>query len=709
MYFHFDAIPFLRIIIPLSIGIIAYLLISAPILIGIAAFISLLGIIIAIVGIHYSNKFIAFTYLFGICITILLISMGYFLSVIKQHPIYSNHYSHYLNANSFLIKIDEPLIEKEKSFKANIQIIQANFDEPNQNITPVFGSAIAYFKKDSTFKQLKYGDVLLVKNKFTTIESPKNPNQFDYKQYLKTQNIYHQIYLMPSNCITTNINIWHTYYTPIYKLRSFFINKLNKFIPHKTEANVAIALILGYTPQLDKEIMSAYRDTGAMHVLSVSGLHMAIIYSILMFIFGFLDKTGNYGKYTKLITILLFLWIYTILTGLSPSAVRASIMCSFLALGKTTQRNISIYNLLCISAFVILLYNPMLITNVGFQLSYAAMFGIIFLYPKIYNTIFIKNKILDKIWQLTCAAIAAQIITFPLAIYYFGQFPTYFLLSNLLVVELSGVILTIGVAFLISTLIGIFLPLVWLQKYIGLALYCLIFAMNKILQFLQHLPFSKFDALYINSFETIAIYAFILLFITYIVYKNVAYLKYTLITAVIFCASYQQRQLQQQLQKIAFFYAIPKANAMAFIQGKKALIISDSTASTEKNKQFYINENHRKLGIKQTQVINYEQFLGVCDTFIPPALYISPPFIQFYNTVFLINTDTSVSNIYIKNNATNLNYVYNFNNYCCNTTSTFILPEENPSKTHTNLIRQLQQNKNQYFDVYNSALILKWQ
>ena len=192
---------------------------------------------------------------------------------------------------------------------------------------------------------------------------------------------------------------------------------------------VASTLILGYKADLSNDVLQAYSKTGTIHVLSVSGAHVAILLILLSFGFSFLDRF-KYGRLIKAILIILIIWYYSLLTGFSPAVCRAAVMISMVIIGKTYSRHISILNILAISAFFLLLYDPLFITDVGFQLSYLTVLGLIVLQPIVYKWVHLENKWADKLWALCSVSIAAQVITFPLSIYYFHQFPVYFLISN---------------------------------------------------------------------------------------------------------------------------------------------------------------------------------------------------------------------------------------------------------------------------------------
>lgn len=219
------------------------------------------------------------------------------------------------------------------------------------------------------------------------------------------------------------------------------------------EYSVAAAILLGYDDELPPELRQNYVTAGSMHVLCVSGLHVGIIFLVFSTILSFLDKYGAVFKILKFCILLLIMWTYAFIAGLAPSILRATIMISFIVIGKIIKRNGVIINSIAASAFVILAIEPEDLFNIGFQLSYAAVIGIVVLQRPIYNVFYIKNKILDKIWELTSVTLAAQFATAPFTIFYFNQFPLYFWLSNLFMTPLSTVVIIGGMIMLLVSFI----------------------------------------------------------------------------------------------------------------------------------------------------------------------------------------------------------------------------------------------------------------
>ena len=360
------------------------------------------------------------------------------------------------------------------------------------------------------------------------------------------------------------------------------------------EYAVASALLLGYKEALAPEIISSYASAGAMHVLAVSGLHVGIIYLVLNGLLFFLVKI-KHGNTIKAILLILFLWAYALLTGLSPSVIRAVTMFSFIIIGKMLYKNTNIYNTLGVSAFLLLLINPFLIVEVGFQLSYLAVFGIVLIFPKLYElwnmdylicNFYSFGWLADKIWAIICISIAAQIATFPLGLLYFHQFPNYFIFSNLIVIPLATVIIYLGILVLLTSPVG------WLSGAIAKALIFIINFLNNSVVFIEQLPYSVTQGISISIFETWIIYLLIASMLTYFMIVRVKYLNFGLFFLIVLL-SFQvfESDLERGRNRL-IVYNVNKCTAIEFVSGKQSYFIADSSLTDDQSKLlFHIKHN----------------------------------------------------------------------------------------------------------------------
>ena len=309
------------------------------------------------------------------------------------------------------------------------------------------GKIILNIRKDSLNHPFEIGTRLRIKGSLYQNTAPKNPNQFDYSKYLENKQIYAQLYADKEEISISTIidkNVW--YYSA--RLRTKIIANLEKNNFCKDELNVAIALILGQQQEISPEIIRDYQYAGAVHILSVSGLHIGFILLFVSFLLKPFPNTRK-GSFIKLIVILLSLWLFGILAGLAPSVVRSVTMFSFVAIGNHLRRTVNIYHTLLVSILLILLVQPSFLFDVGFQLSYIALFFIIWLQPLLACIWSPKNKIKKYIWNLLTVSFAAQIGTLPLSIYYFHQFPGLFFITNLVIIPFLTLIMVLGVLVMI--------------------------------------------------------------------------------------------------------------------------------------------------------------------------------------------------------------------------------------------------------------------
>lgn len=394
-------------------------------------------------------------------------------------------------ASNYLLEIIEPPQEKERSVKVVGELRQ---DANRRGV----GKVLLYLEKDSAAHELKYGDLVEVNVAFNGIQQNKNPHEFNYKRYLKIHNIFHQGYVQKERWKLVG-NEGNSIMSHIYSIRQYCERAIDSSSMGDQNKMVAQALLLGQKDRLDKNTLRSYSSAGAMHVLAVSGLHVGIVMLIVGFLIRPIKKL-KHGQLMYLLIVLSALWFYAILTGLSPSVLRSAIMFSFVVIGLEMQRSTSIYQSLMVSAFLLMIIDPWVIFQVGFQLSYLAVLGIVYLQPKIYGSWYVSNKILDGVWKITAVSLAAQLATFPLGLYYFHQFPNLFLISNLIVIPLAFVLLVSGIAFLTFSWVP------YLSDMILLVFDFLLSVLNKGVEWIEGLPHSIYWGISIHWYEVFWIY-----------------------------------------------------------------------------------------------------------------------------------------------------------------------------------------------------------
>lgn len=351
--------------------------------------------------------------------------------------------------------------------------------------------ALVYVRKDTSQASYRYGDVLVIDDTPIRIGAPLNPGEFDMRKFQAYRQVYFQVVSSPGN-------VHRIGYAPTSQLtrcaitaRLWAESVLVRHISSDRSRAVASAFVLGITDGLDTELMSAYAATGAMHVLSVSGLHVGIVYWLLLLLFK--PFAPERCRWLLLSTSLVVLWAYAFVTGISPSVLRAVVMFSFAAIARAWHHKINIYNILAATACLLLVYDPFMIMSVGFQLSFIAVLGIVAFQPMIYRMWEPNSRLWDEIWKVCAVSIAAQLATLPLCLFYFHQFPNYFLLSNLFMVPGSFIVLVMGILLLLISFIDV------AAEALGWLLEQLIDVLNVLILAVESIPYSVMSNILITS------------------------------------------------------------------------------------------------------------------------------------------------------------------------------------------------------------------
>lgn len=443
------------------------------------------------------------------------------------------------------------------------------------------------------------GDRILVTRAPQPIDPPKNPDEFDYRSYLENHGITHRVYLGdPGQAVSIKSGFAPDVFSVFDQSRDYLLAELKDALSDQDAFAVSSALILGQKEFLSPQIRHTYSSTGAMHVLAVSGLHVGIIYLILM---GVLKWLGSHklGMAVRLLMVIAGLWIYAVITGLSPSVLRAATMFSAVAIAQNIGRKTNIYNTLAAAALVLLCSNPLLINEIGFQLSFAAVLGIVLVQPHIYALMVVPTWLLDKLWQLTSVSLAAQIATFPLGVYYFHQFPNYFLLSNFVVIPAAFVILVAGLIFFATSRV----PSV--GEWVGELLNGVLVLLNTLIRAIENLPYALTDGLFSTVMETWGLYALIALCVALIYHRDVHFVLGIMLVGLVLIASYTWRIYERKQQKTVAVNQISGHLAINLIDGNQNILIADSALLADSRKQgFHLINHWNRRGFRDAQKID---------------------------------------------------------------------------------------------------------
>lgn len=399
-----------------------------------------------IFGIHFwlsRNHFVQKNY-FGITTYLLSFCIGLLTHALHYEPGFKNHYSHFITeSNTLQGTVSERLKPNKYAEKYYLKITKIDG-------RAVFGKVLLNVSKKEIAHQLRSGDEIIIKGDLQPIAKTFNPYQFNYAAYLEKQNVFHQLYLKSGNHIQIGTQHNLDYYVENYRNKLLNSFNIHHFSPETD--NVIRALLLGQRQDMDAQTSENYTNAGVIHILAISGLHIAILYAMLLFIIKPLQRLKN-GKLIQFLIILAFLWLFAILSGLSASVVRSVVMFSFVSFGLYLNKSGNIYNILAVSMLVILLFRPNFLFDVGFQLSYIAVFAIVWLQPLYRSLTFSSYKIVNYFTDVLVISFVAQIGVLPLSLYYFNQIPLFFFLANLVVIPLSSFVLVLGIAVLLFNFI----------------------------------------------------------------------------------------------------------------------------------------------------------------------------------------------------------------------------------------------------------------
>jgi competence protein ComEC len=584
---------FVRILFPFILGICIFYYFPALVYIKwLTINLSVILLILLLLNITY-KKFNVYRHKgsVGALIYMLFFNLGSLFCLLNNESLNQNYFAK-TRCNYLKVWVNNEPQQNGNILRSKVNVVTGYQKDKQINLS---GQMLLTVKLDSLKPiKLKYGDEMMISVKYTEVEPPYNPAEFDFKAWLGSQNIYHQGFIDQDHIISSKNNVGNAMIKMALNIREKQVAKYRSLIKSDEAFAVASTLILGYRADLSKETLSAYSKTGTVHALSVSGAHVAIIYVVLDFMFFFLNKNRAL-KIVKLLLICTLIWGYALLTGLSPSVVRSAIMISILITAKVLSKSTNSYNVLAFSAFCQLVYNPFLIWDVGFQLSYLAVFGLIYLQPKIYVLLYTEHLWVDKLWSFTSMSLAAQIVTFPLSIYYFHQFPLYFLFANLFITIPMVLIMYLGIGVLIPSF-GFMAPVFeWIINFT-----------NAVLIWIANLPYASFSSIWIDLPEFMLLSFLLGMFIYALTKLNKRFLFGSLLLFVCYQLLILRDDLMVFHQRKIIFFSLRKNYAAAFINGKEAVLVSD-LYSEDKNYSFSIKPALSQLQIDKIHLISLEK------------------------------------------------------------------------------------------------------
>jgi len=518
----------------------------------------------------------------GVMITIAFAGLGLVLTLLHDTRSYAHHFQNQLREGDPATLVGAVMDVVPSGQRLKVTLRTTAISDTTGHLEPATGQVLAYLNRPLPKASPVPGDRIMVHGKVRSVAPPLNPDQFDYRKYLAARDIHHQVF-----ADTNWVRLEHRPGLLSYAahLRTRALQILERYLPTPNEYAVGAALTMGYKSALTEEVENAYANTGAMHVLAVSGLHVGLVQLILMWLLGRIPLKQSWWKITKTGLIIAGIWAFALLTGAAPSVLRASTMFSFLAIGLALQRSTNVYNTLAASALVLLASNPNLLYHVGFQLSYLAVLGIVYFQPRIYSLWHIEHWIGDYLWQLSAVSLAAQLGTLPISLYYFHQFPIYFVLSGLIVVPAAGLILSLTLLLLAFHSVPV------LGALIAKALYGLIYLVNAGIFIIQQLPGGLLEGIWIGPAGVWGLYALLIGLVLGHRTRQFRWVLGSLLIGALLAGSYAWQKWVSWQQQPVVVYHVYKHTAIDVFHGPT--ITQISSPALEEDRLAFACEAHR--------------------------------------------------------------------------------------------------------------------
>lgn len=533
--------------------------------------------------VRYNLRFLSGLFLQGI---ILLAAVK-----LTRHFDTSGHFAKMFEqqrSHAFVVHLEETPSEKLKTYKSIASVLKTiNGD----SVSKGSGKLIIYFNKDDFSRHLFVGDILMIFAQTEGVRSSGNPGSFDYASYCLLQGIRYQCFVASKNSIL--IQHGHGWKVQLDKIRRHICSILERHIRGAKECGLAEALLIGYKDNLDPELVQQYSNTGVVHVIAISGLHLGLLYMIckgVIRIIPFIKRK----KWLSAIIIICFLWLFSLLTGGSPSVLRSAVMFTALIAGDRMAKKISMYNCLAASAFLLLCYNPYWLFDIGFQLSYSAVLSILIFMKPLYNTIFYENKLMDMLWQLVSVTLAAQILTTPVSLYHFHRFPNYFLFANLAAVPLSSIIL---VGEIVLCMTNFFSPA---AQLLGMILEWLLKFMNDIIEHINELPYAIVSLIEMNIQQVILLYLMITAITVFLFEKMKKAIFLSFCCLVLFLFIRLKVMYDHSNQAFFIVYNLRGRNLVEIIEGRRSIVVCPT--ELQLNDYSVLEASHTLYQIKSTRI-----------------------------------------------------------------------------------------------------------
>ena len=491
--------PLLNILLPFVAGIIATFHFTFALLPTLLVAAGLLAALVAMTYVPPLQRL--HRSLFQLALALFFVCMGVVITQLRDPFADPQHYIHHTQVEEryrMRLVVDDTPVERARSYRVRARMLQVdNADTTVQ----CHGLVMLYLRKDSAAAALRYGDLLEAEGRLELPMTAEKPGQFDYRKFLLTKGIARQCWLDRGRWQRVGqqnggLTGWSK------ALQRRLVERLQRSgLPH-AQQGIAEALLLGWRGDLEEETRAQFRDAGILHLLCVSGLHVGIVAALIGMACRPLRR--RWGAVLRGLLQLGGIWLFVAITGMAPATLRAGIMFSLFVVARLIGRSNNSVNTLAAAAMLLLCIRPTLIADVGFQLSFTAVFGIVLMYRPLYELIpyprhnkrripFAVCRLAYSVWQLACLSVAAELATLPVSLYHFHQLHPYFLIANVTVVPMAGLLVgTTLLLVLTAPLAGVADGVAWL---LGQELNIV----ETVTRWVQQLPYATIDNLYCDN------------------------------------------------------------------------------------------------------------------------------------------------------------------------------------------------------------------
>lgn len=555
-----ERVPFFRLLLPLVAGIVLYLLLSIQqghiTAIIVATLLSCLVYMVTAI-VQQKNSLIKVAAFIALHASLILTSwvLCYYHDA-RNHPQWLGN--SVTTADAYVARVVNTPVEKEKAWKLEVAIMHSVKDKELQTSS---ARAIVYLYKYNA-PVVREGDLIIVPNKWELINNSGNPFEFDYAAYMARNNIHYRQFIAGKDIAV------HQYAEEddlpwIRRVHHWCVQQLAWHITDKPTAGLLKAMLMNDTDILDEELTQAYADTGIVHIIAISGGHITVFFFVVALLLGWIrNKKYHWVKYIAAIPLI---WLYVVVAGAPPSAVRAATMFSLLGIGFALQKSPNGINQLLATAFVVLCANPMWLYDIGFQLSFVAVLSIILFYRPVYRWYAPVSKVTRALWSAVAVSIAAEVLVAPLVVYYFHMFPLQFIVANVLAYIFMGVILVLGMLLIVVS------PFYTIAQVVATITVALTTWFNSLVYRLQQWNFNSFHRLTLTDVQLVLLYFLIICLSVAFMLKNKRALFMGLAASCCWMLSSCIAQWQVLNQQMLVVYNAGKDNYIELINGNKAI------------------------------------------------------------------------------------------------------------------------------------------